>query len=131
MKVRSILTLVLPLLLSSCAQMNHTRQSTPPPVVKQPEVVSFNSTPSGATAKLSTGESCTTPCKLRKNVDSSFRVTFSKEGYGSKSVTVGNNLEALKKYNRARGMKVDDFRVENMKLVPNPVTVTLEPEWSK
>ena len=50
---------------------------------------SITSQPSGATAKRSTGQLCTTPCTLfdikRKNA---FDVTFSKEGYQDKIAKV-------------------------------------------
>ena len=95
------------------------------------EVVNLTSTPSGAKVKLTTGESCSTPCKFRKSLDSHFSATFSKEGYRSATVEVMSNLEALKKFNRARGGKVDNLKVGTLRLTPNPVSVNLEPEWSK
>ena len=95
------------------------------------ELLALRSSPAGASAKLSTGESCTTPCSVKKKKGSVFSVTFSKEGYASRTVPVSNNLEALRKFNRAKGRSVEDLTVTNLKLTPNPVSVNLEPEWSK
>ena len=95
------------------------------------EVINFSSTPSGASVKLSSGESCVAPCKVRKSLDSQFSATFQKEGYRTATVEVMNNLEALKKFNRSRGAKTDGLRVSTLRMTPNPVSVTLEPQWSK
>ena len=98
------------------------------------ELLGLESTPAGAKARLSTGESCVTPCRIRKNSRAQFSVTFQKEGYVSKTIPVSNNLEALRQYNLKRGKKAQDvarLRVEDARLVPNPVRVTLEPEWTK
>ncbi len=95
------------------------------------EILNFSSNPSGASVRLSSGESCVAPCKIRKSLDSQLTATFQKEGYRTATVEVMNNLEALKKFNRARGAKTEGLRVGTMRLTPNPVSVTLEPQWSK
>lgn len=106
-------------------------ETKPAPVVER---LSLISTPPGARARLSTGESCTTPCSLQKVADIPFSVTFEKENYSPQTVKVTNNLEVMRQYNARRGMKVDESaleRIGTIKLVPNPVSVELEPEWSK
>jgi hypothetical protein len=95
------------------------------------EVIEFTARPAGAVVNLSTGESCTTPCKVRKSLDSRFTATFQKEGYASASIEVMNNLEKLREFNRARGGRTDTLRVSTLRFSPNPVTATLEPDWSK
>ena len=98
------------------------------------ERLSLVSVPSGARARLSSGESCVTPCSVRKSADSTFSVTFEKENYRSQTVRVTNNLELLRKFNARRGMEIDEEaldRIGTVKLQPNPVSVELEPEWSK
>lgn len=124
---------VLAATLCSCQQ-----QKIAPPANQTPsdagasfEMIDFTSTPSGAAVKLSSGEYCTTPCKIRKNLDSRFTATFTKEGYASVNIEVMNNLERLKKYNREHGGKTDNLRVANFKFTPNPVAAQLEPVWSK
>lgn len=113
------------------------KKPAPPsePEVQDPsslfEVVEFTAKPAGVVVKLSSGESCTTPCKVRKSLDSRFTATFQKEGYASASVEVMNNLEKLREFNRARGGKTDALRVSTLRFSPNPVTATLEPHWSK
>lgn len=102
-----------------------------PENVGEVQALELTSTPAGATARLSSGESCTTPCTIRKANNEPFSVTFEKEGYRAASVKVSNNLEALRRYNKKRGMNVDLIQVQKLRLVPNPVTVRLEPKWSK
>ena len=95
------------------------------------EVIEFTAKPAGVVVKLSSGESCTTPYRVRKSLDSRFTATFQKEGYASASVEMMNNLEKLREFNRARGGKTDALRVSTLRFSPNPVAVTLEPHWSK
>ncbi len=116
------------------------RPAAPPaaPIEPQREVpterLSLQSSPSGARARLSTGETCVTPCTLQKDASATFTVTFEKENYRTQTVKVTNNLEVMRQYNARRGMNVDEEalqRIGTVKLVPNPVSVELEPEWSK
>lgn len=98
------------------------------------EELMITSLPAGASATLSTGESCRTPCRLTKRSDETFSVTVAKDGYNSQTVRVKNNLETLREYNRNRASgspNLDAIRVNRLRLVPNPVHVTLEPSWSK
>jgi hypothetical protein len=120
-------------LFASCANVSGPREpSTNVPVDRtQGEVLSLQSSPSGATAKLSTGQSCTTPCSVKRADQSPFSVTFSKDGYSASTIKVMTNLEMVKQYNRSRGLSVDKIAIDNIRLAPNPVKATLEPAWSK
>ncbi len=84
--------------------------------------------------KLSTGERCTTPCSIVKSAKEPFSVTVEMEHYITQTVQVTNNLKALQKYNRTRGASeqaLQELEVQSLKLVPNPVSVSLEPFWTK
>lgn len=105
-----------------------------PPVPEASVIdLSINSNPRGATAVLSTGESCITPCVVKKRNDESFSVTVRKEGYSSATVQVSNNLARLREFNRKMAKRVDlnAIRVNALRLDPNPVVVNLEPSWTK
>ncbi len=52
------------------------------------EELFLNSTPPGATAKLSMGQACTTPCNLNIGRSETFTVTFSKAGCDEQTVSV-------------------------------------------
>jgi hypothetical protein len=73
------------------------------------ESVQFESEPPGATATLSIGQNCKTPCTLNVPIDKSFSVTFTLAGYqpASEQVEAGTS--------------------DGMKLRPNPVTAELTP----
>jgi hypothetical protein len=74
------------------------------------ESVQFESEPAGATATVSTGENCKTPCSISLPVDKPFSVTFTLQGY-----------------------QPDTEQVESVaadggaKLTPNPVVVEMTP----
>jgi hypothetical protein len=74
------------------------------------EAVQFETEPAGATATLSTGQNCMTPCSLTMPVDKPFSVTFTLTGYQPASEQVESIL-------------VDG----STKLQPNPVTAELTP----
>jgi hypothetical protein len=74
------------------------------------ESVQIESEPAGATATLSTGQSCKTPCAVSVPTDKPFSVTFALAGYQSAS----EQVEAV---------SVDG----TMKLNPNPVSAELVP----
>ena len=89
------------------------------------------SEPSGAYVKFSTGETCSTPCTVKRENLSPFSLTISKEGYRSRSVKVTNNLEKLRTFNKSRGASEKELallKVKKLSLVPNPVRITLEPD---
>ena len=53
-----------------------------------PVSIQFQSEPAGAEAKISTGESCQTPCAVSVPPDKEFSVTFSLAGYQPQTVPV-------------------------------------------
>ena len=94
-------------------------------------------TPPGAQAALSTGETCAaTPCTLRRPRKEGFTVTLSMPGYQTSTHTidhhwtrngivtgmVGNAL-----IGGLIGVGVDAANGANQDLIPNPLAVTLEP----
>jgi hypothetical protein len=115
-------------LLSACATI--TRGTNQDFVVK--------SEPSEANVKLSTGQTCVTPCTLRMKRKSRFVVTVSKDGYQTQETEV----HGVVKEGGAAGMAgnvifggiigagVDASNGAMMNLKPNPLTVTLVPVGS-
>jgi hypothetical protein len=73
------------------------------------ESVQFESEPPGATATLSIGQNCKTPCALNVPVDKSFSVTFTLAGYQPASE------------------QVESISDGGSRLRPNPVTAELTP----
>jgi hypothetical protein len=74
------------------------------------ESVQFETEPAGATATLSTGQNCKTPCAVSVPTDKPFSVTFTMAGYQPASEQVESIL-------------LDG----TVKLRPNPVTAELTP----
>ena len=113
-------------LLSACATI--TRGTNQDFVVQ--------SEPSQADVKLSTGQTCVTPCTLRLKRKSQFTVTVSKPGYQTQEAPV----HGVVKGGGAAGMAgnvifggligagVDASNGSMMNLTPNPLKVTLVPE---
>jgi hypothetical protein len=89
--------------------------STPP---RQPAMqVDLESTPPGADARMSTGQSCTTPCSVNIAVpETDFSVSFTLNDF--KPVTVPVRVSG----NPAGFLAVGTTRIE-----PNPVVAQLEP----
>jgi hypothetical protein len=95
----------------------------------------IESTPSQADAKLSTGQTCVTPCTIRMKRKSEFVVTVSKDGYQTQEAKV----HGVVKGGGAAGMAgnvifggligagVDASNGSMMNLTPNPLKVTLAP----
>jgi len=116
------------MLLSACATI--TRGSSQDFVVE--------STPSEAEAKLSTGQTCTTPCTLRMKRKSKFVVTVSKEGYQTQEVHVhgkvkeggGAGFVGNAIFGGLIGAGVDAASGAALSLSPNPVKVELVPAGS-
>jgi PEGA domain len=85
---RVILVLGGGLLLAGCSStpdwMNFDAFKPAPPT----DSVAFESSPAGATATLSTGQNCKTPCSLTIPSDKPFSVTFSLTGYQPESMQV-------------------------------------------
>ncbi len=92
------------------------------------------SVPPGAAVRFSTGETCTTPCTVDKPSDSQFSITVSQAGFKTSTIKIGSNIQRLIEYNKARGWseaQMGSLHLAKQQLVPNPVDVTLEPEWRK
>src|SRR5689334_2117191 len=76
------------LLLAGCSStpdwMNFDAFKPAPPT----DSVAFESSPAGATATLSTGQNCKTPCSLTVPSDKPFSVTYTLTGYQPESLQV-------------------------------------------
>lgn len=101
------------------------------------ENVTFASSPTGATARASTGMVCeVTPCTFELPRDSQFSVVFSKSGYQPQQVLVGTHVPvaggaALAGNILAGGIigaAVDASNGAALEHTPNPVFATLTPE---
>ncbi|MBX9746536.1 MAG: PEGA domain-containing protein [Hyphomonadaceae bacterium] len=97
---------------------------------------SIQSTPPGATATLSTGQVCITPCELRLRRKDDFDVTFTMDGYqtGTAHVTSGWSRGGTQTFVIGNiilggliGMGVDASNGATRDLYPNPLVVTLVP----
>ena len=95
----------------------------------------IESTPAQAAVVLSTGQKCTTPCKLKLKRKHSFTATFNKPGYqtlkaqvkskfsgGGAAAGAGNILAG-----GVIGAVVDGTNGSMNNLTPNPLQVTLVP----
>jgi hypothetical protein len=96
----------------------------------------IESTPAGATATMTNGESCVTPCALRLPRKEAFDVTFTMDGYqtgtarvssgwsrgGTQTFVIGNII-----LGGLVGMGVDASTGATRDLYPNPLVVTLVP----
>jgi hypothetical protein len=96
------------LLLAACASSSSSWLDSlkPAPIT---ENVQFESTPPGAEAKTSTGQTCTTPCSIAMPDSGPFSVTFTLKGYLPES-------EQVELVSQGDGTS---------KLRPNPVLVEL------
>jgi len=86
------------------------------------EPLFLNSTPPGATAKLSTGYSCMTPCQVVMDRNASFTVTFSRDGCQEEQVSV---FPTLAGGGVLLGGLVDYGTGAVYSLKPNPAVATL------
>lgn len=92
-------------------------------------------TPSQADVKLSTGQTCVSPCTLNLKRKSKFKVTVSKEGYKTQEAEVHGKLKgggaagfagnAI--FGGVIGAGVDAASGASLNLDPNPLKVTLVP----
>jgi hypothetical protein len=96
----------------------------------------IETTPAGAQATLSTGQSCVTPCTLRLPRKQDFDVTFAMEGYdgGTAHVTSGWSRGGTTTFVVGNiilggliGMGVDAANGATRDLWPNPLQATLVP----
>ena len=93
------------------------------------------STPSEANVRLSTGQTCVTPCTLTMKRKSDFVVTVSKDGYQTQEAHVhgimkgggGAALAGNAIFGGLIGAGVDASNGSLMNLKPNPLQVTLVP----
>lgn len=131
---RTIVLLGTLFLLSGCPAKPKQAPPPPPPAPPAVDNLVIRSNPGGASVKLSTGETCTTPCELSRQVGQPFNITLSKGGYKSQTVNVKNNLIALIEFNRKKGVReaeLQQLKVDRLRYTPNPVDVSLEPVWTK
>ncbi len=99
------------------------------------EALVIESKPPGAAVRLSSGETCTTPCTLKKRRKDSFVVHIEKEGYEPVEVQVTNQVAGAGAAGMAGnvllgglvGAAVDAGTGATLELVPNPIKVELEP----
>ena len=87
------------------------------------EPLQLSSSPEGAVAQLSNGQSCTTPCSLDEERDSSFSITFSKDGCDAQTVSVFPTLAGA---GVLLGGVIDYGTGAVYSLRPNPVVTTLK-----
>jgi hypothetical protein len=81
--MRIISALFLLLILSGCATITRGTQ----------EAFAIESNPPGATAKLSTGLTCQTPCSIKVKRRGDFTVKIEKEGYETVEATVTSSID--------------------------------------
>jgi hypothetical protein len=95
------------------------------PLSESSQSLQLQSTPAGATATTSIGQSCQTPCSLAVTGNSDFTVTFAQSGYLPQTITVAAR-EPDNPLQRIIG--------GSAQFTPNPVSAQLEaapPESSK
>jgi hypothetical protein len=98
--------------LAGCASFSmDSFRSAPPPVTVQ-----FDSTPQGADARTSLGQSCKTPCSLPVSSDGGFSVTFSLPKFQPLTVPVSVTKNPG-----------DLFTAGTTVIEPNPVVGELQP----
>lgn len=124
-RIGSVLTVPVLGIASGCATI--TRGTT--------EAFVIESEPPGAHVRLSTGETCRTPCTLKKKRKESFVVHIEKPGYEPVEVQVTNQVAGAGAAGMAGnvilggliGAAVDAGSGAMLELVPNPVRVRLVP----
>ncbi|MDB5571492.1 MAG: hypothetical protein JWN93_2675 [Hyphomicrobiales bacterium] len=97
--------------------------------------VQIVSEPSGASARTSLGQQCTTPCTLQMSRKDEFTVVYSMPGYEDAQVDVKTQVAGAGAAGFAGnvilggviGMGVDAATGATYEHVPNPVTMTLRP----
>ena len=97
-------------------------KKSPTPVVDSPaalETYSIQSVPKGATATLSNGTTCQTPCELQLSPSQSLSVRVEKKGHKPFEGSIVSHAEVVP--------DGGELRVSRPRLVPNPLKVTLAP----
>ena len=115
-------------LLSACATV--TRGTS--------QKYTIETTPNEANVKLSTGQTCVSPCKLKLKRKNGFTVTASKEGYKDATAEVESKVRAGGVAGVAGnvliggiiGAAVDGSNGSMNDLTPNPLKLTLEPVFA-
>ena len=97
------------LLLAACSSASSWLDGMKPEPLT--DTVQFESEPSGAEAKTSTGQSCRTPCSLALPASTAFTVTFNLAGYAPET-------EQVEMVSQGDGTS---------RLRPNPVIVEMTP----
>ncbi len=96
-----------------------------------------NSEPSGAKVETTNGHQCAaTPCAIKMKRKSEFTATLTKKGYKPATVQVSHKTAGAGAAGVAGnvllggviGLGVDMYTGASQDLVPNPVTIKLEPE---
>ncbi|MCH7787687.1 MAG: PEGA domain-containing protein [Chloroflexi bacterium] len=98
------------------------------------EAFIINSTPSGANVRLSSGETCITPCTLERKRKKEFVVFISKTGFEPVEVSVLSQVAGAGAVGMAGniflgvviGAAIDYGTGATKKLVPNPLKVVLQ-----
>ena len=99
------------------------------------EALIIETEPGGATATLSSGETCTTPCSLLLIRKNDVHVQLAKEGFVSVQTDVRSQISGAGAAGMAGnvlvgggiGVIVDAMSGATKKFVPNPLHVKLEP----
>ena len=107
--------------LAACSSMPSWMQFDVPSIPAATSTMQFESEPSGAEAKTSTGQTCRTPCSLAIAARE-FTVSFALPGYQPQTVPVRTVTS-----NDARDPNAPSADVEGPRLAPNPVFVELQP----
>lgn len=98
------------------------------------QAVAFQSDPDGATIKLVTGPSCTTPCKFEMKRGADSTATYTRAGYKPVEVYIQSRMGGSAFGNILAGgvigAVVDGTNGSSNRLYPNPVYVRLVPEGS-
>jgi hypothetical protein len=102
------------LALASCSSLSSSFDQFAQP---NAAILTINSAPPGAEARLSTGGNCRTPCMLSVSAADEFTVTYTLDGYMSQTISV-RSIPPVKR-------ALIDLTPPS--LDPNPVFVTLEP----
>jgi hypothetical protein len=97
--------------------------------------VQLRSTPNGAVATTSTGQSCTTPCAITVGRKDEFSVRFEKPGFISQDIQVKTQASGAGQAAMAGnlivggivGLATDASTGATLDHVPNPVNVELRP----
>lgn len=87
------------------------------PLSESSQSLQLSSTPAGATATTSMGQSCQTPCSLTVTGNSDFTVTFAQSGYLPQTITVAAH-DSDNPLQRIVG--------GSAQFMPNPVSAQLE-----